>query len=442
MSYQVPHSNLSFRDEYSFLWEPVPQQQQPVYPAPPFQPHYPHDFHFYAPPTLNVPPQQPHLLSLPSTPVPLSMVNGADSVPARKRAKEPSEPKYSARDLRDIVETALEVGLFTAKHGEKTKKLAEFGAAVRKLGIMGSDAVLKARLLDTLTYHEDPEQAPPAIVKAISGSSLEHMLGAPLDRLAAQRRDYADKTDAEKDKMLKQAAENKKGGEAIRNASLVASRRTAAKRKAEESDDDDDGAIEILDSPASAPATTPTVSTPPAAPVAIPVPSTLAAPLGELPPLRDDRTPPPPSQLLTHRDSDEDSEVECTGHVVPATPQTTVPAEPAPSTIPTPATVQKAKKAPKPLASIPRPPRKSAAKTSRDKEDDSDVENSPPPTARKTKRVRRNSSFDIESYLAEESKRRESFETKLLGHVENGNKQFDKLATQTATFQERFFRYP
>lgn len=68
--------------------------------------------------------------------------------------KEPGESKYSARNLLDIVQTAIEVGLFTAKHGEKGKKLIEFGTAVRKLGIPGSDATLKSRLLEVMNFHE------------------------------------------------------------------------------------------------------------------------------------------------------------------------------------------------------------------------------------------------------------------------------------------------
>jgi hypothetical protein len=74
---------------------------------------------------------------------------------ARKRqANSTEEPKYSGRDLRDIVETALEVELFVAQHGDKGKKLAEFGTALRKRGIEGSDNVLKARLLEVLAFHE------------------------------------------------------------------------------------------------------------------------------------------------------------------------------------------------------------------------------------------------------------------------------------------------
>ncbi|KAJ7841221.1 hypothetical protein B0H14DRAFT_2783520 [Mycena olivaceomarginata] len=92
---------------------------------------------------------------------------------------EPSEPKYSARNLLDIVQTAIEVGLLTAKHGEKGKKLIEFGTAVHKLGIPGSDATLKSRLLEVMNFHEDPATAPAPIVKAIEGSHYEITLGAP-----------------------------------------------------------------------------------------------------------------------------------------------------------------------------------------------------------------------------------------------------------------------
>jgi hypothetical protein len=73
----------------------------------------------------------------------------------KRQANTTEEPKYSGRDLRDIVETALEVELFAAQHGDKGKKLAEFGTALRKRGIEGSDNVLKARLLEVLASNQD-----------------------------------------------------------------------------------------------------------------------------------------------------------------------------------------------------------------------------------------------------------------------------------------------
>ncbi|KAF8177820.1 hypothetical protein K438DRAFT_2181270 [Mycena galopus ATCC 62051] len=184
--------------------------------------------------------------------------------PRKRQAKSSEESKYGARDLLDIVQTAIKVQLFMAKHGEKGKKLVEFGNAVRALGIQGSDAVLKARLLEVLTFHEhkDPALAPPAIVKAIEGSTYEITLGAPLDQLAAQRRDYADKTDAEKDKMLQWPKTRK-----AERASLNRSRRTAATRRAEESDDD----VEVVETPQLPPA-------PPAVVLESPNPLHAAAP--------------------------------------------------------------------------------------------------------------------------------------------------------------------
>ncbi|KAJ6596669.1 hypothetical protein B0H10DRAFT_2232329 [Mycena sp. CBHHK59/15] len=444
------HQELSFHDEFPWLWDGL-SQQQPLAPyrdPVAFEPYpnvYPYDdnFQFYIPPVHPAPNAAPLHIPLAHTLVPVPALDVPAPKPKPKRAqgsakapKEPDELKYTARNLRDIVETAIEVELFTAKHGEKGKKLSEFGAAVRKLGIEGSDAVLKQRLLEVLTYHEDPARAPAAIVKAITGTEYEIRLGAPLDQLAAQRRAYADKTDAQKDKMLKEAAENKRGGNMIRNASMVASRRTAAARVAEESADDD---VVVLDNPAPALVTTPVASTP-------------AAPLRSLPPLREDRTPPPPALLLDHKfDSEDDEEIECTGHNLPTREAAITPviikSECALSTIPS-TTVEKSvpKKRVKletPVSSIPRGSRKSSS-NKHAKDDDSDIENSPL-TTRKTKRVRRNTSFDLEGHLLEERKlrleerkHRAEFEARLLGQVRQSNAEFSKLAESTQTFQTEF----
>ncbi|KAF7343288.1 hypothetical protein MVEN_01760900 [Mycena venus] len=350
-------------------------------------------------------------------PVPVPKTKPKRAQGSAKAPKEPDELKYTARNLRDIVKTAIEVQLFTAKHGEKGKKLIEFGTAVRKLGIEGSDTVLKQRLLEVLTYHEDPARAPAAIVKAITGTEYEIRLGAPLDQLAVQRRAYADKTDAQKDKMLKMPAENKRGGNTIRNASMITSRRTAAARVAEESDDDDDdNDVVVLDNPMPALVTTPVSSTP-------------AAPLRSLPPLREDHTPPPPALLFDHKfDSEDDEEIECTGHNLPTREAAVTPivikSEPAPLTIPS--TTAK-KSAPKkgvkletPVPSIPHGSRKSSS-NKHAKDDDSNIENSP---------LRKNKTY--------ERKHRTEFEARLLGQVRQSNAEFSKLAESTQAFQTEF----
>ncbi|KAF7354260.1 hypothetical protein MVEN_01114000 [Mycena venus] len=435
----------SFREEYPFLWENLLPQQPPAgYQEPLAAPQYFHDtsHDFYGPPVANAPylhvPRTPIAPYFTQPPVIEPSAPKPKAKQATKASKEPDKLKYTGRDLRDIVETALEVQLFTAKHGEKGKKLVEFGTAVRKLGVKGSDTVLKSRLLEVLAYHEDPASAPAPIVKAIQGTSFEITLGAPLDRLAAERRSYADKTDANKEKMLKEAAENKRGGNIIRNASMVASRRTAARRAEESAEESDGDDVEVLD-------------TAPPARVAVPPLSTPAR-LRSLPPLRDDRTPPPPDTLLLHKGNDSDDEIECIGYNA-APPRASAPTpisiktEPEPPTIPThpvakSVTKQRGIKLETPVHSIPRSSRKSSSK--KHTKDDSDIENSPP-TPRKTKRVRRNGSFDLEAHLLEERKlrleerkHRNEFEERLLGQVRQSNADFNKLAESTQTFQTEF----
>ncbi|KAJ6576773.1 hypothetical protein B0H10DRAFT_2236245 [Mycena sp. CBHHK59/15] len=127
------HQELSFHDEFPWLWDGL-SQQQPLAP--------------YRDPVVFEPyPNVPLHIPLAHTLVPVPALDVPAPKPKPKRAqgsakapKEPDELKYTARNLRDIVETAIEVELFTAKHGEKGKKLSEFGAAVRKLGIEGSVA--------------------------------------------------------------------------------------------------------------------------------------------------------------------------------------------------------------------------------------------------------------------------------------------------------------
>ncbi|KAF7333908.1 hypothetical protein MSAN_02403600 [Mycena sanguinolenta] len=475
-------------------------------------------------PALHVPALNPVARDMHPTrdpgPVPAAAVPApkATRKPSGKAPKEAGEPKYSARNLLDIAQTAIDVQLFAAKYGEKGKKLSEFGAAVRKLGIPGSDGQLKARLMDLLTFHEDPAKAPAAIVKAIEGTNFAITLGAPLDLLAAQQRLYADKTDAEKEKMLKKAAEDKRGGEAIRNASLNRSRRTAAQRKAEESSDDDEVVVvntpdtsahvasaAALVPPAAAPVpapddVAPAVATPaaepapsapddaaliaatPAAepappapddaapiafnPMALSVSSTPVAATIVSPPVTPQRvsspmraaswSPPAPGNLLDHQaEYDSDSEIEFVGHTLPPLAKSTnnvvIKAEPTPLTIPAPPTV--AKTAPRrlksetPIASIPRTSRKastSKASTSKRaaKADDSDIENSPPSTGRKTKRIRRSdSSFDLQEFLLEERKNRTEFQASLLEQVRQSTVEFRKGAAHTQAFQTEFLGF-
>jgi hypothetical protein len=187
---------------------------------------------------------------------------------------------------------------------------------------------------------------------------------------------------------------------------------------AEESDDNDVVVVEPRNAP----------------PVPAAVPSTPLAPLRAR-----SWSPPHPADLLDYKaDCEYDSDIEITAQK-PATRENgttriVIKAEPAPSTIPTAA--KKHVKTETPLASIPRTSGKSSL-SKRTKHDDSDIENSPP-TPRKTKRVRRKKSFDIESFLLEERNHRGNFETNLLRHVRQGNTEFRKVAESTQAFQTDF----
>jgi hypothetical protein len=61
---------------------------------------------------------------------------------------------FTAKELFDILQTAITVQFYTAKHREKGAKLKEFGNTVCALNIQGSDDVFKVRIKDLLAYHE------------------------------------------------------------------------------------------------------------------------------------------------------------------------------------------------------------------------------------------------------------------------------------------------
>jgi hypothetical protein len=62
--------------------------------------------------------------------------------------------KYTKRQLYDLVQVALKVNFFMAQHGEKGTTLKAFGNGCRKLGIKGSNTILKDCMLELLAYHD------------------------------------------------------------------------------------------------------------------------------------------------------------------------------------------------------------------------------------------------------------------------------------------------
>jgi hypothetical protein len=148
MDLHAPYNYLpTYQDQFGYFWPEHGIQQPPV-----ANPDVPQFQHYRPPDALNPAPLHvaPASLPTPAPPPPAARV----PVPKVSRKHQAEEPKYTARDLLDIVQTGIKVQLFTAKHGEKGKKLVEFGNAVRSLGIKGSDGVLKTRLQELLTFHE------------------------------------------------------------------------------------------------------------------------------------------------------------------------------------------------------------------------------------------------------------------------------------------------
>ncbi|KAJ6629024.1 hypothetical protein B0H10DRAFT_1939923 [Mycena sp. CBHHK59/15] len=424
------HYQPTYQDVYGFNW-PIPAT--PVTPATQQQPparyadyadyaQYPTTLHFNQ---VNV---NPPTVEPPRTPFTTLPAQSANVPVTKKKEKKPCTSVYTAHELFDILQTAIDVQLYTAKHGEKGAKDKEFGTAVRKRHIQGNDTVLKTRVAELLVFHEDPEGAPDAIVKAISGSTLEISFGAPLDLLMAQKRLYEDKTDAEKDKLKKKAEDDKIGGEAIRNASLNRSRCATVVAL---NDDSDDEVVVLAHSAKASAAASPLRH----------IPSTPSVQLRALP-VHLSNWSPPASILGPAYDSGNDSDIEITGHRLPTGEAVTEPvkikAEPVPSTIPGAKKVKCITTATTPLPSIPRTDRKAPSKK-RTKDDDSDAENTP--SARKTKHVRRDASFDQKEFLMEERERRDKFDNKLLREVRQGNAEFCKAADDTRSFQTEFLGF-
>jgi hypothetical protein len=61
---------------------------------------------------------------------------------------------WTARELFEIIQAALTVRVFEAKHGEKGKREEEMGELLRKMNIQGSNAVFQTWMKDMLAWHK------------------------------------------------------------------------------------------------------------------------------------------------------------------------------------------------------------------------------------------------------------------------------------------------
>jgi hypothetical protein len=228
---------------------------------------------------------------------------------------------------------------------------------------------------------------------------------------------------------MKKAEEDKIGGDAIRNASLVKSRRKAAEVEADGGAADDESSdVEVVAEPAPIFADRTVIHYP-----STPAPDTLR-----------NWSPPPHPLIANAASDDDDSDIQCIGHRVPEHPNidehVKIKAEVEPSTIPDDPSVKakapKAKNNSTPLPSIPRTARKASLSKKRAQDDDSDAENTPLP--RNSKRVRQNKSFDVQNFLLEERDLRNEFQDKMLRQMRHSNMEFHKSAENTRAFQTEF----
>jgi hypothetical protein len=61
---------------------------------------------------------------------------------------------WTARELFEIIQAAVTIRVFEAKHGEKDKRKEEMRELLRKMNIQGSNAVFQTRMKDMLAWHK------------------------------------------------------------------------------------------------------------------------------------------------------------------------------------------------------------------------------------------------------------------------------------------------
>ncbi|KAF7358813.1 hypothetical protein MSAN_01220600 [Mycena sanguinolenta] len=433
--------------------------------------------------TLHIPAQNASIpmgaqkASVPRVDTPTLDAPASDASTEKSKGKKGRKaPTYIACELFDILQTGIQVKFFTPKYGEKGAKEKEFGNAVRALGIKGSDGVLKTRLLELLTFHEDPESAPAAIRDAITGTSYQESFGAPLDLLAAQKRLFENASDAEKEKLLK-PLDGSNGCSA--NSLLNRSRRSApvhatkkdsheaensltAVRTTDKNSDEvpNASALVQMNEKSSTEATSAlevvrttegnmdeTVDTSAAERAAEAGSDTIQiasdTTISTFSPLSS--TPVTPQAVAdwttpsyigpTDYDSSNDSDLEITGYKAAAS-VATEPVEINSKPVPPP-TAAPSTTTPTPLPSIPRSREDNKDSTKkRIKNEDSDSENVAP--SRSTKRVRKAKSFDFETFALEERQLRQKFEDKMLQEMKQSNEAYRQSSEDTRTFQTQF----
>jgi hypothetical protein len=88
-----------------------------------------------------------------NTPSSLSNLPKHPEIPSTTGAPKRTDP-FTAWELFDILQAALEVKLFQAKHGEKGECEEEMATRIKQRGVQGSKVLFKTRLNELLVWHQ------------------------------------------------------------------------------------------------------------------------------------------------------------------------------------------------------------------------------------------------------------------------------------------------
>ncbi|KDQ53582.1 hypothetical protein JAAARDRAFT_190867 [Jaapia argillacea MUCL 33604] len=152
--------------------------------------------------------------------LPTAPVTTKASAAAPNRTRE----KFTAANLELLARSANDRLIYNVKRGSIGESWKSLGDELRTKGLQHSDTTFRRKLEDLLKWHSDDADTPAALRHIMDGSSQAITISAILDSLADAKEDNTNKTDAEHEKGRAKIEQDRIGGEAIRAASLVASR--------------------------------------------------------------------------------------------------------------------------------------------------------------------------------------------------------------------------
>jgi hypothetical protein len=83
-----------------------------------------------------------------------SLKKTVQSPNVRKSVNPTRNARFTAKELFEVVQAAITVKFFEAKHGEKGEREKQMGNLLRNSGVQGSNVVMRTRMLELLVWHE------------------------------------------------------------------------------------------------------------------------------------------------------------------------------------------------------------------------------------------------------------------------------------------------